>query len=148
MIELTMPFTEMSAAEFQEHLDRRSVNTHDADSVAGWFEEDGVQRVIPSGTEASGRDAVREAMAGLFNAFPDFHLTVRDLFTAGDRTCIQCVSTGTHQAEYAGIPATGRRIELDLCLVFRWGPNALAAEEVVYYDAAAMLVQLGVLPSS
>lgn len=146
MIDLTMPFTEMTAADFQAHLDHRSVNTHDADAVAGWFAEDGVQRRVATREVAAGREAVRDAMAALFRAFPDCRVDVRSLFTAGDRTCVECVLTGTHEGDFAGIPATGRRIEVEACLVFRWSADGLAAEENVYLDLATMLTQLGVVP--
>jgi steroid delta-isomerase-like uncharacterized protein len=143
-----MRFTEMTAADFQTHLDQRSVNTHDAASVASWFSEDGVQRQAATGVTARGRDAIREAMQAVFIAFPDVHLQVRDLFAVGDRMCIQCVLTGTHDGEFLGIPPTGRRVESELCLVFRFGADDLVDEEVVYSDAATLLRQLGVLPES
>ena len=143
-----MSFTEMTADDFQAHLDQRSVNTHIAANVASWFSENGVQRQVASGTEARGRDAIREAMQELFNGFPDVHLQVRDLFSAKDRICIQAVLTGTHKGEYLGIPPTGRRIENELCLVFRCAADGLVDEEVVYHDAATMLRQLGVLPET
>lgn len=142
--DLTMRFTEMTAEQFQEHLDRRSVNTHDAARVASWFTEDGVQRVVATGETAVGRAAVEANMARLFEIFPDVRIEVRDLFTAGDRTCVQGTLTGTHAGEGMGFPPTGRRVEYDLCLVFRW-EDGLAKEEVVYADSATLLAQLGVL---
>lgn len=142
--ELTMRFTEMTAAQFQAHLDQRSVNTHDAARVASWFADDGVQRVVATGEAATGRAAVEANMARLFEIFPDVRIEVRDLFTAGDRTCVQATLRGTHLGEGMGFPATGQPVEYDLCLVFRWEDD-LAKEEVVYSDSATLLAQLGVL---
>ena len=79
MTELTMQFSEMTAEDFQAHLDQRSVNIHDAARVASWFSEDGVQRQVATGVAARGRDAIREAMQGFFIGVPDVHLQVRDL---------------------------------------------------------------------
>jgi predicted ester cyclase len=62
--------------------------------------------------------------------------------------CVQCVLTGTHEGEFLGIAPTGRRVELDLCLVFRFGGDGLVDEEVIYSDGGAMLQQLGVLPEA
>jgi steroid delta-isomerase-like uncharacterized protein len=146
MRDLNMPFTEMNAEQFQAHLDQRSVNTHDAEAVAQWFAPDGVQRQVATAQVARGRDAVREGLAALFRAFPDFHIRVRDLFTTGDRTCVECTYTGTHEGDFAGIPATGRNIELDGCYVFRWNKDGLVQEETIYVDNATVLMQLGVLP--
>ena len=143
--DLTMRFTEMTAEQFQAHLDQRSVNTHDAARVASWFAEDGVQRMVATGETASGRAAVEANMARLFELFPDFHVEARDLFASGDRMCVQCTLSGTHQGEGLGFPATGRRVEYDACLVFRVGEDGLVDEEVIYADSATMLTQLGVL---
>ena len=142
---LTVRFTEMTAEQFQAHLDQRSVNTHDPARVASWFAEDGVQRIIATGVTASGRAEIEANMARAFEVFPDFYVHVRDLFTADDRTCVQCTLSGTHQGDGLGFPATGQRVEYDACLVFRWDEDGLAKEEVIYADSATMLTQLGVL---
>lgn len=146
MTDLTMRFTDMTAADFQAHLDGRSVNSHDAARVAGWFSQDAVQRVVATGTTARGRDAIRAAMQGLFEAFPDIYLEVRDLFGTDDRICVQCTATGTHGGEFVGLPPTGRRVEWDLCLVFRIAADGLVDEEIIYSDSATLLRQLGALP--
>lgn len=143
-----MQFTDMTREDFQAHLDQRSVNTHDAARVSTWFSEDGVQRLVATGQTARGRDAIREAMQTLFQAFPDFYVEVHDLFTADNRTCVQCTWSGTHEGEFLGAPATGRRVEVPACLVFHWGSDGLADEEIIYSDAAAMLRQLGLLPEA
>lgn len=143
--DLTMRFTEMNAEQFQAHLDQRSVNTHNAARVASWFAEDGEQRMVATGETATGRGAIEANMARLFEVFPDLRIDVRELFTAGNRTCVQCTLSGTHQGDGLGIPATSRRVEYDLCLVFRWDDEGLAKEEVIYADSATMLTQLGVL---
>ena len=142
----TMQFTDRTAQDFQAHLDQRSVNTHVAASVASWFSENAVQRQVAVGTAARGRNAIREAMQAFFIGFPDCHLQVSDLFSTQDRMCVQCIMTGTHEGEFLSIPPTGRRIECELCLVFRFGADGLVDEEVIYQDSATMLRQLGVLP--
>lgn len=142
------PFTEMTAEQFQAHLDQRSVNTHDAVAVSGWFADDAVQRRVGTGQTARGREAIRAAMHEQFTAFPDVYLDVLDLFKAGNRMCVQCVFSGTHEGDWAGIAPTRRRVEVELCLVFRFGDHGLVDEELIYLDAASMLQQLGLLPES
>lgn len=143
-----MQFTEMTREQFQAHLDQRSVNTHDAARVATFFSEDGVQRRVATGESARGRDAIRQAMEELFQAFPDFYVEVRDLFTTDNRTCVQCTLTGSHEGAFLGVPPTGRRVEVEACLVFRWGGDGLAEEEIMYLDSATLLRQLGLFPDA
>ena len=146
MTELTTRFTDMTREQFQAHLDQRSVNTHDAARVATFFSEDGIQRRVATGETAKGRDAIGEAMEELFRALPDTHLEVRDLFSTDSRMCVQCTITGTHEGDFRGLPPSGRRVEYDICLVFRFGDDGLVDEEIIYWDGATMLRQLGVLP--
>ena len=56
--------------------------------------------------------------------------------------------TGTHEGEYIAIPPTHRSVELPACSIFTLGADGLIGEEVVYFDAATLLRQLGVLPES
>jgi steroid delta-isomerase-like uncharacterized protein len=148
MTDLTIPFTEMTAEQFQAHLDQRSVNTHDAERVASWFTDDAVQRTVATDTIARGRHAIRDSVATIFQAFPDLYLEVRDLFSTDDRMCVQGTATGTHTGAFLGLPPTGRRVEWDGCLVFRFASDGRVSEEIIYYDAATVLRQLGVLPES
>jgi steroid delta-isomerase-like uncharacterized protein len=55
-----------------------------------------------------------EELAGVLRctrgAFPDLHVTVEDTVARGDRVVLRWTARGTHDAEWAGIPATGRRV--------------------------------------
>ncbi|HVM40089.1 MAG TPA: ester cyclase [Acidimicrobiia bacterium] len=143
--ELTMPFVEMTAAQFQAHLDTRSVNTHDPDAVAAWFADDAVQRRVATGEVAKGREEIRAAVAETFGVLPDLRIEVHDAFATGNRMCVQGVLTGTHRGEWMGIPPTDRAIEVETCLVFRFNEDGLVAEETIYGDSATVLSQLGLL---
>jgi steroid delta-isomerase-like uncharacterized protein len=55
--------------------------------------------------------------------------------------------SGTHKADYLGVPATGRRVELRGITVARFEDGRIA-NEVVYYDRLAVLEQLGVVPAN
>ena len=53
--------------------------------------------------------------------------------------------TGTHQGEFAGIPPTGRPIDVRLACIFEFEDDRLLCEKV-YFDFATVLQQLGVMP--
>src|ERR1700733_4057048 len=44
----------------------------------------------------------------LFTAFPDDAVDIGELVAEGDRVAYRGTETGTHQAEFLGIPATGK----------------------------------------
>lgn len=50
-----------------------------------------------------------------FEAFPDFQFPIEALFVNGDEAATYMTFEGTHTGgEYAGIPATGRRIRISI----------------------------------
>jgi predicted ester cyclase len=47
------------------------------------------------------------------NAFPDIHITIKDMIAEDDRVVIRYIFTGTHQTEFWGIPPTGKSVEIN-----------------------------------
>ena len=45
-------------------------------------------------------------------AFPDAHIEPAHVVTDEDHVCLAYTLTGTHQGEFQGVPATGKRIEV------------------------------------
>ncbi len=61
-----------------------------------------------------GRDAFKEAIAGLHAGFPDIDLRIEDAFAgdteSGGRVMIRFRATGTHLSPFFGLAPTGKRI--------------------------------------
>lgn len=120
-------------------------NTHDAVSFAAAWTEDGVLRVA-NGDVFQGRQQIQAGAEDRFRAFPDWHLELHALYEADDHMWLVWTISGTHKGEFFGIPPTDRRFEVDGCSHMRMDPSGLIAEDVVYFDVATALRQLGVLP--
>ena len=54
-----------------------------------------------------GRDGMKQRWAGMFDAFPDFHITIDDLVAQGERVAMRATGCGHHLGEFVGIAATG-----------------------------------------
>ena len=84
---------------------------------------------------------------GMFtNAFPDLHLAYEHVIVEGDMVAGRFTLTGTHQGDFAGIPATGKQISVtghDFGRVV----NGKLAEHWVEMDTLGMMQQLGVIPA-
>jgi predicted ester cyclase len=65
---------------------------------------------------------------------------------ADDAVFGETIITGTHDGEWAGIPPSGRRIEVPAAGIFEFDEDRLLCEKV-YADFATVLTQLGVLPA-
>ena len=63
-----------------------------------------------NGDELRGPEAIEQFVMGVRAAFPDFRYDVVILATEGDRVTWLRTNQGTHQAEYLGVPASGRAI--------------------------------------
>ena len=63
-----------------------------------------------SGEEVD-RDGFKRMLASLRAALPDVQVTTELVLADGDLVAWRSVTTGTHAAEWLGVPATGRSVE-------------------------------------
>jgi len=78
----------------------------------------------------------------VFKAFPDVNWRIEKLFVVGDAAIIWNVYTGTHQGEFAGIPATGNRVEVSSILLWRLKDGKII-EEREEANMLGLMQQLG-----
>jgi steroid delta-isomerase-like uncharacterized protein len=119
---------------------------HDAQAAAGTFAADGVLDPKPLGTTVTGRAAIADWYAELFEAFPDFTPRVVRRYQDGDVVMDEVEITATHLGRFVGIPATGRPLTVPAAIVYEFARGELV-RETAYWDVATMLVQMGVLPA-
>jgi predicted ester cyclase len=79
-------------------------------------------------------------------AFPDLRMEPQDVLVSGDKVVARARATGTHRGEFMGMPATGKRIDVQLIDIIRFGDDGLAHEHWGVFDALAMMQQLGAVP--
>jgi len=75
-------------------------------------------------------------------AFPDWHVTVDDLLSEGDKVIVRATGQGTHRGEFMGIPPTGKRVIVRWIAIYRVR-NGKLAEHWQNLDDLGMLKQLG-----
>jgi steroid delta-isomerase-like uncharacterized protein len=121
-------------------------NRHDPEGVAATYADDArlVDQAVAGPIE--GRAAVKDYIGGYVNAFPDFKWERVGLEVDGDVGVEQWRATGTHDRDMPGVPATHRQMSLEGCSVMHFGDDGLVHQEENYWDEAAMLRQLGVMP--
>lgn len=91
-------------------------------------------------------DGLRQRLQVLHRAFPDFHSTIRDLVAENDKVVAYVLSTGTHQEDFVGLPATGRKFALEEIQILRIADGKMV-EHWQVADLFGMLVQLGLASS-
>jgi steroid delta-isomerase-like uncharacterized protein len=97
---------------------------------------------------AEGRAATREGnvegIVALYRAFPDFYATVADVIVdaGAGKVVVRWSATGTHQGEFMGIAATGKRVEFRGIEALRVEGDVIV-ERAGEWDGTAILEQLG-----
>jgi steroid delta-isomerase-like uncharacterized protein len=99
-----------------------------------------------NGDPSDGEEAVRKLLQGWIGAFPDLHLETVRLRHMDDGVLVEGLITGTHDGDWAGIPPTGRRVEVPAIGIFEFDEDRLLCEKV-YLDMVTVLTQIGVLPA-
>ncbi|MBN1160739.1 MAG: ester cyclase [Dehalococcoidales bacterium] len=54
-----------------------------------------------------------------YNAFPDIIITIKDMTAEGDKVAALVNWQATHRGEYMGIPATGRKIDINVAILIK-----------------------------
>ena len=98
----------------------------------------------PGGHQAHGLEEGRQVFTKMWRAFPDHHETVDDMIAEGDKVVTRGRWTGTHQGEFQGIAATGKRVTLKVITIYRI-VGARIVEVWEEADILGMLQQLGAI---
>jgi steroid delta-isomerase-like uncharacterized protein len=100
--------------------------------------------------ELTGPESQYQNVKATQAAFPDLHIdlnvTLKQSIPEGELWCSHWTLTGTHQGEFNGIPATGKKVNVTGMSIWKIvdGKNV---EEWEIVDSMAMMQQLGVIPA-
>jgi len=120
-------------------------NRHDVEATLRTFHKPRYE-VVPMGDPIDGASAVRDLLGALLAGFPDFRAEITSLHHSETVVAAEIRMTGTHRGPWAGIPATGNRIDVPALCLFVFDGDRLVCEKV-YFDMATLLRQLGALPA-
>jgi steroid delta-isomerase-like uncharacterized protein len=124
---------------YEDVLNRGEVGVIDEIAAAGYTEHD------PLPGQGTGRKGLKDRITMLrVGLEPRF--TLEDVIAEGDRVVVRWTNSGTHVAEFLGIPATGKSFEIAGIDVYRVEDGKLA-EHWHVVDQFSMLQQLGLLPA-
>ena len=122
------------------------INAGDIDGFSEHLAEDFVEHEVTPGlapTKAGVQDFFRMQRA----AFPDMHMAAEDVIASGDKVVARVRYTGTNQGSFMGMPATGKRADVQLMDMFLFGDDGRVREHWGVMDALALMQQLGVVPA-
>ena len=115
----------------------------DAAELAAGHAEDGTVE-SPNAGHVKGRPLIEEIYRMWFAAFPDLEFRMDDLVVDGDRAVVLATVFGTDSGGFMGLPPSGKRFKLNLCLASRIVDQQIVHERRIY-DFTGVLVQIGML---
>ena len=95
---------------------------------------------LPGGLK-DGRGALKAFRRQVHIGFPDQTLTIEDLIAEDDRVAARLTAVGMHLGEFAGIPATGRRITVEIFDIVRVAEDKIA-ERWTMFDRGGLRTEL------
>jgi len=99
--------------------------------------------VVPTRETYDGGVEVERLLQENRAAFPDFHFDVEQLHHADAAIVAEGTFRGTHLGTWRALPATGRKVEVPLLIVFRFEGERMICERV-FFDLNTFLQQMGV----
>jgi steroid delta-isomerase-like uncharacterized protein len=121
------------------------INAGDIDSFGALMADDFVEHERLPGLEPT-----KAGVLAFFRvqraAFPDMRMDVEDVIASGDKVAVRVRYTGTHEGDFMGIAATGRRVDAQLIDIMGMGADGLCHEHWGVMDQLTMMQQVGALP--
>jgi steroid delta-isomerase-like uncharacterized protein len=120
------------------------LNEGKIESAGEFFWEDMVEQV-PLPGQGPGLSGLQDVLRGMRAAFPDMHWTVEEQIAEGDKVVTRFEWTGTHQAEFFGVPATRRSVRVWGVVIDRLEGGKIKDTRIIM-DALGLMMQLGAFP--
>jgi steroid delta-isomerase-like uncharacterized protein len=100
----------------------------------------------PDNGEKPGLDGMIDMYRQYVAAFPDVKMTVNDMVIEGDKVTVRATVEGTNTGKMMGAPPTGKKMSVTMMEEFVI-KDSMVTDRYGVFDAAAMMAQLGMLPT-
>lgn len=129
----------MSVERTREAVERYLNSAHRDLSMMA---EDVVFTTMATGDEHRGVEAVRRMLQHVYHEAFDASAETRNRIYAEDHAVLEGELVGTHIGTFAGIPATGRKVRVPLCVVYDLEDGRIVQGRV-YLEVPVLMRQLG-----
>ena len=111
--------------EIRELWKRHSIaeDERDLPGLISTLTPDCVYELAQTGHRWEGHDGAARFYTELLSAFPDIHFDLTDIVIGPQGVCEEADVTGTHRAEWLGVPASGQKLTWKVVIFFPWDPE-------------------------
>jgi len=92
------------------------------------------------------REAAKQTIASYREAFPDIHITIEDIFAAGDKVVYRWSGQGTFQNEMMGLQPTGEKGDPVKGITIDRFEGDKVAESWSQWDTLTFMRDIGAIP--
>ena len=131
---------ESREATVREHMEAE--NAHEFERCIAAFAHPRYE-IVATGEVWDGHSSVNTLLLENKKGFPDFQFHPQATHHANDAVVVEGRFTGTHLGSWRGLPATGRKVDFPLIIVFQFEGDDMVCERT-YFDLGTPLRQLGV----
>jgi hypothetical protein len=116
-----------------------SEDARDIDGLVATLAPECVYEIVPTGQRWEGHAGARAFYTELFAAFPDNRFALTDIVVGPQGVFEGARLTGTNLGPWAGAPASGLPVSLDVLILFPWDPSTqLFLGERIWFDRGAI----------
>ena len=94
----------------------------DIDGLLATLADECEYEIVPTGQHWQGLDGVRAFYSELFAAFPDNRFALTEIVVGPQGVFEVARLTGTNLGPWAGVPASGLPVDLEVLIYFPWDP--------------------------
>jgi steroid delta-isomerase-like uncharacterized protein len=111
----------------------------DIEGLVATLAPDCVYEIVVTGQRWDGLDGARTFYRELFAAFPDNAFALSEIVVGPQGVFEVATLTGTNLGPWAGVPASGLAVALDVIIFFPWQPDVgLFGGERIWFDRAGL----------
>ena len=111
----------------------------DIDGLISTLAPDCLYEIVGTGLRWEGHAGARAFYTELFAAFPDNRFALTDIVIGPQGVFEAVVLDATNRGPFAGLEPTGRKVRLELAILFPWNPTAgLFEGEQIFIDREAL----------
>jgi steroid delta-isomerase-like uncharacterized protein len=130
--------------KLNEHFYDEVFRRRDVGAIDELLTDDFVEHNLWPG-QTPGRQGTKEFIAHLLQAFPDLEVAIENQIAEGDTVAAVLRMSGTHQGDFVGIPATGRKVIVQFMDMSRVRDGRFC-DHWGLADMGGLMAQLGVAP--
>jgi predicted ester cyclase len=111
----------------------------DVDGLISTLAPECVYEIVGTGLRWEGHAGARAFYTELFAAFPDNRFALTDIVIGPQGVFEAVVLEATHEGPFAGLAPSGRRVRLELAILFPWNADAGRFDgEQIFIDRSAL----------